>query len=56
MAVVKLDPDLKEAGNHPTSNKKVPKKKIVKVLLDSGSNRDLLFHKKGNSQTLPLIN
>ena len=27
-----------------TSNKKVPRKKIIKILLDSGSSGDLLFH------------
>ena len=38
----------------PTSNKQVPRKKIIKILLDSGSDGDLLFQKRSN-QTLPLL-
>ena len=35
-------------SNPKTSSKrKVPKQKIFRILLDSGSNGDLLFHKKG---------
>ena len=37
------------------SNKSITRKKVIKVLLDIGSNGDLLFHKKGNPQTLPLL-
>ena len=35
------------------SSKKVPTKKIIRVLLDSGSNGDLLFHKKGAAKQFP---
>ena len=38
---------------HRPSNKKVPRKKIIKVLLDSGSDGDLLFHKKGAAKHFP---
>ena len=35
------------------SSKKVPTKKIIRVQLDSGSDEDLLFHKKGAAKQLP---
>ena len=38
------------------SSKKVPTKKIVRVLLDSGSDGDLLFHKKGAAKQFPYLN
>ena len=38
------------------SSKKVPTKKIIRVLLDSGSNGDLLFHKKGAAKQFPYLN
>ena len=34
----------------PHSKKKVSKKKTLRVLLDTGSDGDLLFHKKGTSK------
>ena len=36
-----------------TSSKKVQKSKIITVLLDSGSDGDLLFHKKGTPKHFP---
>ncbi len=39
----------------PSSNKKVSKKKTIRVLLDSGSDGDLLFHKKGKSKQFPYL-
>ena len=44
MAVRTGSPGQKSA--RPTSNKQVPRKKIIKILLDSGSDGDLLFQKK----------
>ena len=43
-----------EKKNH-RSNKKVPLKKLVRVLLDSGSDGDLLFHKKGAAKQFPYL-
>ena len=37
------------------SSKKVPTKKIIRVLLDSGSDGDLLFHKKGSAKEFPYL-
>ena len=37
------------------SSKKVPKKKLIQVLLDSGSDGDLLFHKKGTTKHFPYL-
>ena len=45
MAVMTGSPDRK--SGRPTSNKQVPRKKIIKILLDSGSDGDLLFQEKG---------
>ena len=50
-AVIKCMPE-KNAGRHRVSNKHKTKK-IVRVLLDSGSDGDLLFHKKGKTMLLP---
>ena len=36
-----------------TSSKKVQKPKLIRVLLDSGSDGDLLFHKKGTPKCFP---
>jgi len=36
-----------------TSSKKVQKPKLIRVLLDSGSDGDLLFHKKGAPKCFP---
>ena len=46
--------DYEKAGHHP-SNKKVPRKKIIKILLDSGSSGDLLFHEKGATKHFPYL-
>ena len=35
--------------------KKVKKGKIIRILLDSGSNGDLLFHKKGTDKSFPYL-
>ena len=40
---------------HHCSSKKVPIKKLVRVLLDSGSDGDLLFHKKGVDKHFPYL-
>ena len=37
------------------SSKKVPKKKLIRVLLDSGSDGDLLFHKRGTPKHFPYL-
>jgi hypothetical protein len=37
------------------SSKKVPVKKTIRVLLDSGSDGDLLFHKKGAAKQFPYL-
>jgi hypothetical protein len=34
------------------SGKKVPKRKIIQVLLDSGSDGDLMFHKKDHTKAI----
>ena len=39
----------------PPSNKKASKKKTIRVLLDSGSDGDLLFHKKGKGKQFPYL-
>jgi hypothetical protein len=36
-----------------TSSKKVNKPKLIRVLLDSGSDRDLMFQRKGTSKCFP---
>ena len=41
-----------EKKNH-RSSKKVPMKKLVRVLLDSGSDGDLLFHAEGAAKHFP---
>ena len=51
MAVMTGSPDQK--SGRPTSNKQVPRKKIIKILLDSGSDGDLLFQKKEQPNTFP---
>ena len=37
------------------SSKKAPMKKLIRVLLDSGSDGDLLFHKKGTTKHFPYL-
>ena len=40
----------------PTSgSKKVPKQKNIQIILDSGSDGDLLFHKKGAPKSYPYL-
>ena len=53
MAVMKAGTDPDKAGRH-ISNKKVPRK-IIRVLLDSGSDGDLLFHEKGTAKHFPYL-
>ena len=38
-----------------SSKTKSPKPKIIRILLDSGSNGDLLFHKKGTDKAFPYL-
>ena len=54
VAVMQAGTDYDKAGRHP-SNKKVPRKKIIKILLDSGSSGDLLFHQKGTDKHYPYL-
>ena len=51
MAVMTCGPGRK--SGRPTSNKQVPRKKIIKILLDGGSDGDLLFQKKGATKHFP---
>ncbi len=37
------------------SNKRITKEKVIRVLLDSGSSRDLWFHKKGTPKHFPYL-
>ena len=37
------------------SSRKVPKQKNIQVLLDSGSDGDLMFHKKGTPKSYPYL-
>ena len=53
MAVMKAGTDPDKAGRH-ISNKKVTRK-IIRVLLDSGSDGDLLFHEKGTAKHFPYL-
>jgi hypothetical protein len=53
-AVMQAGTDLDQAGHH-ISSKKVPRKKIIKVLIDSGSDGDLLFHEKGTGKHFPYL-
>ncbi len=38
-----------------TSSIKLPKRKIIRVLLDSGSDGDLMFHEKGTPKSYPYL-
>jgi hypothetical protein len=49
MAVMMVEPQ----SHH--SSKKSPQKKLVRVLLDTGSDGDLLFHKKGTAKQFPYL-
>ena len=53
VAVMQAGADPTKAGHRPSSNKMVPRKKTIKVLLDSGSDGDLLFHAKGAAKHFP---
>ena len=61
LATVRSGPELRpQAKKHKsskpkTSSKKVPKTKIIRILLDSGSNGDLLFHEKGTAKSYPYL-
>ena len=55
MAILKMDPNLSEGAGPQPSNKKVKRKKAIRVLLDSGSDGDLLFHKKGTTKHFPYL-
>ena len=48
VAVAKYGPD-----HHHKSSKKASKEKLIRVLLDSGSDGDLLFHEKGTPKHFP---
>ena len=55
LAILKMDPNQAKVGHPTSSNKKVSRKKVIRVLLDSGSNGDLLFHRKGTSKHFPYL-
>ena len=55
MAILKMAPSPTERTGPPSSNKKVKRKKAIRVLLDSGSDGDLLFHKKGVTKHFPYL-
>ena len=42
-------------GLKPTHSNKVSKKKILRVLLDTGSDGDIMFHKKGTNKPFPYL-
>ncbi len=42
-------------AHHHKSSKKVTKGKLIRVLLDSGSDGDLLFHQKGKPKHFPYL-
>ena len=50
MAVAKYGP-----VHHHKSSKEASKEKLIRVLLDSGSDGDLLFHKKGKTKHFPYL-
>ena len=59
-AVVQAGPELRPKRKDrycksKSSSKKVPKRKIIQALLDSGSNGDLLFHIKGENTSYPYL-
>ena len=49
VAVAKYGP-----AHHHKSGKKAAKEKLIRVLLDSGSDGDLLFHEKGKAGAMPM--
>ncbi len=42
-------------AHHHKSSKKATKEKLIRVLLDSGSDGDLLFHEKGKPKHFPYL-
>jgi hypothetical protein len=50
VAVAKYSP-----AHHHKSSKKAAKEKLILVLLNSGSDGDLLFHEKGRSKHFPYL-
>jgi hypothetical protein len=42
-------------AHHQKSSKKATKEKLIRVLLDSGSDGDLLFHEKGKPKHFPYL-
>jgi hypothetical protein len=42
-------------GLKSTHSNKVSKKKILRVLLDTGSDGDIMFHKKGTNKPFPYL-
>ena len=50
MALAKYD-----QARHHKSSKKATKEKLIRVLLDSGSDGDLLFHEKGKTKHFPYL-
>ena len=61
VAEIKAGPELRPTCNKnkycksKSSSKKVPKQKIIRVLLDSGSDGDLLFQEKGKGKNYPYL-
>ena len=51
-----LCPKIKKMKNkYCKSSIKAPTRKIIRVLLDSGSNGDLMFHKNGTPKSFPYL-
>ncbi len=42
-------------AHHHKSSKKATKEKLIRVLVDSGSDGDLLFHEKGTPKHIPYL-
>ena len=55
VAVIKAGPKFRPENNGPKPSKKRVPKKIIRILLDSGSDGDLMFHKKGTSKSFPYL-
>jgi hypothetical protein len=61
VAVMKAGPELRpkckkiKYCKNTSSSKKVPKRTIIRILLDSGLDGDLLFHKKGAPKSYPYL-
>ena len=58
VAVMKAGPELRpkcKKNKKMHCSKKIPKQKIIRILLNSGSDSDLLFQKKGAPKSYPYL-